>query len=716
MKLPRRPTSNVIVNELQSQRNAMITPQEAANVQLAKYGAVQAGLEAAGRVFTEVADVRRKTQQAKDEISYQTNENNLDVAYTNLKNDPNLKKPVQDDGTSTADYFQRESDALLATYKKGLDDIVDPEAKKRAEQLLSNREAKMRAEMSGDAGVIESRAAEASFITSMNEAMDAGNTDGGRALLASAYSNGLVDAKGRQRWSDALDKNDDITQSQSLVDEINEAYSISEKDGNQALSELIKNKDIDQQVRDMAIDGAEEKRVEWGKAREEETKRDEVQNVIQFGDDSARASAGLMSYEQIDSAYESGRYGDGVGAASRRNQLFAKVTSAMGKKETELDIRRTYENGQFMLDDKKHRDALSEYEQSVTADMDGNERTETIGDISRTLGTVSTHTANTLNLSSKSTDALAANLKLYRELTSDKTTMPTLHLTGEASSALEDASTLVDAGVSPTEAAEIAYANGHPTELVKQERSETWSNVTVESANEAHTELLDSDYYEEPGFGDVDDPPPLMEMEYGAIYKAVYMQSGNEQAAKNVADRAIKSTWVMTNFNSADKDEYTIEKHGLPGDVHGIRNGVIREFEGERFKTRSADGTYKSTQIDPEKITFESTEGDGERKWGVLHDGVPLVRISDNGIEVATFVMDESRLSEYKEKTSTHEATEARLSDINAEIKRRETLTRDNPYGIVKPGITSNITKRIKSLENERTRLESELPNMEIHF
>ena len=136
MKLPRY-SERSTVSELQSLRGAQISPEEAAATAGAKYGAVQAGLDAAGRVFTEVADVRRKTQQAKDEISYQTNENNLDVAYTNLKNDPNLKKPVQDDGTSTADYFQRESDALLATYKKGLDDIVDPEAKKRAEQLLS---------------------------------------------------------------------------------------------------------------------------------------------------------------------------------------------------------------------------------------------------------------------------------------------------------------------------------------------------------------------------------------------------------------------------------------------------------------------------------------------------------------------------------------------------------------------------------------------------
>ena len=719
MRLPRRTSAQSqqgITQELQSVRAGAITPAERARETTAKYGAIAAGAEAIGDVATVVGGVRQKAQQAKDEITYQSNENNFDMAYADLQNDPNVDKPVQDDGSSTADYYSSQVDEIIKQYKSGLNDIVDPEARKRAEAFVRDRETKMRISAAGDMGVIESRVAEGAFIENMNKAMDAGNMEGARTLLTTAYNNGLVDAGGREKWSDAIEKTGNQAQAQALVDEVNEAYSISEDDGNARLSELIKDTDIDQQVRDMAIDGAEEKRVEWGKAREEETKQAEVQSILSYGDDKARASAGMMSYEQADAAFESGRYGDGTGAASRRNQIYTAITSAMGKKETELDIRSTIESGRFILDNKKNRDGLSLYEQDVTAGMDSGERITAIGDISRTAGTASTHTSNTLNLSSKAEPALAQNLKLYRELTSDKTTMPTLHLTPEAASSLEDASTLMDSGLGAQEAANIAYANGHPDEAEKTARTETWRSTTVDTANTSFTDLVDSDFYEEPGFGDVDEPPVEMAVEYGTLYKAVFMQTGNEVAAKNVADTAIKRNWVMTNFNSADSDEYTIERNGLPGDVHRIRAGVIREFEDERFKTRAADGTYKSTKVDADKITFEAVETDGERRWGVLHDGVPLVRVTDDGIEVATFVMDEDRLAEYKEKTATTEATETRLQEIKHETNRLTNLTEESPYRTVTPGFTAKRKGRIKSLEKEQARLESELPKTVVHF
>ena len=125
----------------------------------------------------------------------------------------------------------------------------------------------------------------------------------------------------------------------------------------------------------MAIDGGEEKASEWGKARDDEVKAAEVTAILSFGNDSEKAKFGLMSYAQVDAAYSSGRYGDpkSVGAANKRNQLFGIITTALDKKEVEMNIRETYESGRFMLDDKKHRDALSEYEDEVTSEMNPGE-------------------------------------------------------------------------------------------------------------------------------------------------------------------------------------------------------------------------------------------------------------------------------------------------------------------------------------------------------
>ena len=719
MQLPRHYNPRSNVSELQSVRAGAISPAEAANVQMAKYGAVAAGAKAIGDVMTSVSDVRKAAQDAKDEITWQTGQSNLKAAFTSLDNDENLKKPVQDDGTSTVDYYNREADAIIKTYKTHLDQITDPKAKQRAIMLARNKETEVRAEMEGKVGVLESRVAEGELFTGISDALRNGDTDGARALVATGKARLLLDPEAAEKWTVAIEKQETKDASFELIQDVNAGYAISQKEGDKRLGELVRNTDIDPQVRDMAIDGAEEKKVEWGKTRDSETKADEVTAILAFGNDTAQATAGFMSYEQVDSAYKAKRYGDPktVGAANRRNQLFKSITSAVGRMETELNIRETYENGQFMLDDTKHRDALSAYEQEMTSEMDGAERIKTIGDISRTLGTVSTHTSNTLNLSGKSEAALTNNIDLYRELISDESVFPNMHLTGEAAAALEDTSVLMDAGVGKVEAASTAWANQHISELEKTERTQSWVNSGVKSANESYDTLLDSDYYEEPGFGDVDDPPAAMVIEYGAIYKSVYMQTGNDQTAQNIANRAIQKSWVMTNFNSADPDEYTIEKNGMPGDTHRIRAGVIREFEDDSFKIRKPDGTYKTSKIDADNVTFEALDTeDGVRRWGVMQNGVPLFRVSDSGIEVAEYSMDESRLTEYQKKTAQHEATEQRLTDIKHEVKRLEGLTETNPYRTVMPGFTASRRDRIKSLGREKKRLDKELPGMSVEF
>jgi len=712
VRLPRRTSAQSqqgITQELQSQRAGAITPADRARETTAKYGAISDVADAVGSAFETVADVRREAQESKDEVTYQIGESNLKAARKRLENDPNLKKPVQDDGTSTADYYQQRADSILKDYRDHANNIVGEKARERAGQLIRNNEVVIRADMEGDMGVIETRIAGDELYTGFVNALDGDDIEGARKLIAVGAERLLLDPETAQKWTATVDKQESKTAANDLIANVDEGYSISEEEGNRRLSELIKDTSIDADVKNMAVDGSEEKKVEWSKARDTETKAEEVTSIIAFGNDKLQAGAGYMNYEQADAAFEAGRYGKGVGAANRRNQLFAAITSSIGKMETELNIRETYENGQFMQDDKKHREALSGYEQEVTSEMKGEERITTIGDISRTLGTVSSHTSDTLNLSSKSVDALGQNLKLYRELTSDESVLPALHITGEAAAALEDASLLMDAGVPAQVAAETAYKNKNISPLEKDERAETWRNTAVNTANNSYGELLDSDYYEEPGFGDVDDPPPAMAVEYGAIYKAVYMQTGNEQTAKNIADRAIKSNWVMTNFNSPDPDEYTIEKTGLPGDVHRIRAGIIKDIEVDKYSVQQPDGSYKTTSIDADKIAFVPTD-DG--RWGIEHGGKPLIRVTDDGIEVASFTLDESRLEEYKEKTAEREANEQRIQNINHETERLEELTASNPYRTVMPGLTTSRKRRVKSLGKEKARLEKDLPTV----
>jgi len=717
MRLPRAAVARGTVAELQSINP--ISPAEAANVQLAKYGAIATGAKAIGDVFHDVAETRRRTQVAKDDITYQTNENNLTAAYKNLQNDPNLKKPVQDDGSSTAEYYQRESDALLKTYQQGVDDLGSEQARSIATQRMRDREVLLRADMAGDLGVIEAREAEGKFIEGINSSISVGDTEGAKKILSTAFENGLVSAKGRQTWLVNIQKTDNQAQAQSLVDEVNEAYAESQDAGDKALSDLIKNDKLDQQVRDQAIDGAEEKKTEWAKARDENTKQAEVQAVVNFGDDSLLAAQGGLSYEQADARYKSERYGTGTGAATRRNQLFTRITASIGKKETEINIRQSYENGQFMSDDQKHRDALSEYEDEVTAGMDPQERMSTIGDISRTLGTTSTQTSNKLNMSSKSETALASNLPMFVELTRDDQLQPNLNLKSKSNAMLEDGRTLMEAGLNAPEAANIAFANARPSELEKAERDTTWKDEIISTAESDYGALLKTDTYDEPGFfRSVDDPPALMQVEYGAVYKEVYMQTGNAEAAKRVADTAISKSWVMTNLNSANPKDYTIEKGGIPGDSSKIRNGMIREFSGESFRIKKDDGTYKTSSIDADKIRFIFREKDeeGARVYSIEHDGVPLTSVTEDGIQVATYVLDEQRISTYRQNMAPLEAAEKRIRDIDNETTRLDGLVEDSPWWMALPGQVKGRQQRTGALQKEKKRLEKELPELRPKF
>ena len=719
MRLPRHSRARTTVSDLQSLRSAQITPGEAAQAQISKFAVVGAVADSIGSALETVKEVQQETQNAQDEIIFQTGESNLKAAFTNLDNDPNLKKTEQDDGTPTPEYYRREADAIIKTYKEHLDKITGPEAKQRAGFLAHNKEVELRAEIRGQVGVIETRVAEGELYKGFTSALRNNDIEGAKAMIVLGTSRMLLSPEAAERWTVAAEKAETQNAATELIQDVDEGYAISQEEGDRRLSELIKNPDIDPQTKNMAVDGSEEKKVEWAKARDAETKAEEVTAILSFGNDTASADAGLMSYEQADAAFAAGRYGDAdsVGAANRRNGLFKTITSALKRTETEIDIRKTFENGQFMLDDKEHRDALSVYENEVTSQMEGPARIQTIGDISRTLGTVSTQTSNVLSLSGKSEAALAANLPLYRELVSDDSVMPALHLTGSAESALEDASVLMDAGVGQAKAATIAWDNQHISELEKTDREQSWKDAAVESANDSFQELLDSDHYEEPGFGDVDDPPTMMAVEYGAAYKAVYMQTGNEQTAMNIATRATKRNWVMTNFNSANPKEFTVEKNGIPGDSHRIRASIIREFEGVSLKTRHPDGTYKTTKINADDVTFEALETiDGVRRWGVMQNDVPLIRVSDDGIETATFTLDDSRVFEFQKKAAAKEATEQRLKDIKNEVSRLEGLPEENPYMNVFPSFVASRRQRVKSLGKEKARLEKELPKLDIKF
>ena len=715
MRLPRRPIGRSVVSELQSQRAAAISPGEAAQAELAKFGAIAGVAGAVGGVLETVSDVRREAQAAKDEITYQTGESNLKTAFKSLDNDPNLRKPVQDDGTPTADYYQRESEAILKTYREHLDNIVEPKAKLRAESLAGMRVTEFRADAEGQIGVIETRIAGDELYTGFTTALRSGDMEGARALIQIGKERLLLDPEAAEKWTIAVEKEEIKTEAATHVDHINEGFAISDEEGKARLSALIKDTSIDKDVRNLAVNQGEELATEWGKARAKETEQAEVQAIIAFGDDKAAASRSEKTYEQIDAGFAGDKYGDHntVGAAQRRNQLIAAVTAGIKTKESVLDVSASIQNGQFIINDKKSRDALSMYEAGATEGMDGQEQIQTIGDISRIAGTVSTQTSRMLNLSAVSQGVGAQVLPLYRELISERGLKPDMHLDPMAETFLEDASVLVDGGMSIPEATEVAWGNRDITENQRIDRSITWKDSGISAAGDGYKELIDSDMYEEPGFGDVDDPPTLMAVEYSAVFREVFAQTGNPVTAKNLADRATQRNWVMTNFNSANPKEFTVQKFGIPGDSRQVRKAVIAEIEQEPFWKASMDADKVTFQTFNEKS--DAFDIDGNQRFKVIYDGKPLSRVSDNGVEVATITIDRSRQDEFSKASNERDQMQQRLDAIEEEEKRLSGQIESNIYATVMPKRTAKRAERKAALAKERKKLKESLPPT-VHF
>jgi len=258
MKLPRYIRGRSVVGELQAVRAGAISPAEAARVEVAKAGVVSAVAEAVGGVFETVEDVRKEAQAGRDEITYQTGENNLKVAFKNLDNDPNLKKSVQDDGTSTSDYYQRESEAILKTYKEHLGNIVEPKAKRKAQALARNSEALYRADVAGQIGVIETRIASDELYTGFVGALRNDDIAGAKTLISVGKERLLLDPESAEKWTVAVEKEEIKTEAALHVEHINEGFAVSDEEGRSRLSTLIKDTSIDKDIRDLAVDQSEE--------------------------------------------------------------------------------------------------------------------------------------------------------------------------------------------------------------------------------------------------------------------------------------------------------------------------------------------------------------------------------------------------------------------------------------------------------------------------
>lgn len=709
MKIPRYIYGRSNVGELSNQ--GLVSPATAARTQLAKSGAISSALGAASDIAMAFQQRKDKQIEADDNRRMHEIEINAKVESKRFINDPRWKKAKQEDGTPTPEAMRKEAEKLRQNLLAMTSDIQDP---KRRESFATGLQGVMDLNQVDWELAIEERHIEIgqqSGFDAMEAAIEVGDFSGARSLIAQMAEDGYLWGEDHDKAMEFIDKAEIGHAAGEIVAQVDNAYSVSEKAGDEAYRELLGNKELPQAVREKAIDGAEEKRTEWGKAYEREAQEAEAEALYQYGNDHVRAGVGDMSFREIEASFRSGKYGDAKdpSAVRRRNGLIDAAVSAAKRKDTEIDVRQALEAGQFIPDEKAYRDALDSYIGVTIEGREPAEQLQIIGDVSRTAGTVSTSVMRTLGTAGVAKQAAIDNIALYRELTKDPDRVPNLHLTSDAEHQLQHMTTLMDAGMSAEESAELAWDSrpSSMTEAQKIVREDQWKEIAgaERQGKGAFDRLIDSDWYEEPGFGDVDKPlPPQMQAEYNGVMKSAFMATGNQETAQAIADRTIKRQWVMSNLNSDDPKEYAIIKGGVPGDASILRKQIIGEIEaGSGYKAQQPDGTWKGGALESKRITFEP-EGDRLR---VLYDGMPLARVTDDGIEVAEAEIDPKLLEAQKHSAKQQEQASKRLREIEREERRLNRMVEQKTPSIRFSGGKAFARERLKVLKQEREALES---------
>ncbi|MBT8438373.1 MAG: hypothetical protein KJO91_01510, partial [Gammaproteobacteria bacterium] len=354
---------------------------------------------------------------------------------------------------------------------------------------------------------------------------------------------------------------------------------------------------------------------------------------------------------------------------------------------------------------------LSVYEATQTQGMDTLDAYKRIADISKIAGSVSTQTENILNQSDNTIAAAERALPLYIELTEGDSD-PEMHTKGPALAFLEDAATLVKAGVPQAEAIETAWDNKNPDETEKEYRKAAWETTGVVAANESWEELTESDWYDPPGWFNgiaTDEFPQRMLVEYSAVFRSAFSSTGNVEAAKNLATKAMKNTWILTNLNSSNPKEYKIEKYGIPGDSRSIREGLISGLSDDGVGISSTDNiTFETPENKQDAIDFEGT------RWFEVHEnGIPKSTITKDGIETIKVGVERGEIETAMQSSNNRAILEKRIRSIEEEEKRLKALSEGNVYmgrqATPLPFGSKGRKERLAFIQKEKKGLQDEL-------
>jgi hypothetical protein len=653
MRLPRYTAGRSNVSELESQRAASIKPGEAAQVQMAKYGAFADVAGATSGSLGVFDDVRRRQQAEAAKLTIAEAESGMNLASDAVLKDPERKEKYAEDDTHFQSALGEIRDALDAK----LGEIQDEKMRGKAQQLADLRFAEMEQEFKfGEIDTFNELGADRAVIA-LDEAER--NRDPSAMRTAIMAGDAFLSEPYKKQALARIEKMETSIAGEDLAEDVRQAYMNEGMDaGDDAYEVLLRNEDLADEVKDAALTFAAQHRKQFALALSDEIEAKKAENYRNATETDIAARQGLVSSELNQQRLENGDYGDPdtMEAQTHWGMVERTITTFSQKAQETLDVSAAVDARQILEPNAANREALQrDYEDRMEAgeiEPGSLEARALAADMTQATGVPPEAVRRELNSAAqrKPTPETFQQFALIMDGTTDhyinvkdedgdmvkqlvRGTVPTLDLDRTADAVLKDIYYSTTYGTDVPAAIETAWENRTP---------KTPAEVTArqEQLEEIDREAMFVDSWEQivppktTLFGLVtykpDDTVRQAQLEWDAVFEESFMRSGNQLTAKAQADFALSQSWRPTNMESGDNDEYTLAKDPLVADASYIKRDVVAELNasGRGFRVRNAEtGLPEDVEtLNEEDVSFYQVvkNRDGSRDFLMAHNGIPF--------------------------------------------------------------------------------------------
>jgi hypothetical protein len=734
MRLPRYTAGRSNVGMLEQERNALQSPQEAANAAGLGYklGGELAGI--AAETALKFDEVKRARQLEADKITYALGEANRTAAYNMMSQDPALAEKMEAD----PEYFANSLKDINKQYTQGLTDLGDHNTRKGFQSLAETSSIKFLSQARVDLDKVEFSIGKNRGEAGIKATLDSDDVDGAE-LMYEASKQFLNPVEEAQWEAKITDKRLEVA-SVAVAADVETAYL---KDGmaggEKAYDELINDTDLPAELKKKSILAATVHRQNFMRSQADEEDREKGEVIRTKTVYGAAAEVGEFSHANNDLALSNLEYGKdpkSSSAIAAWSTVFNKIDTYQKKQVGVLNVADAVTNGRILDPSKANRLLLDGYmEQQAEVlgmEVDSDEYFRLAANTAQATGTLPRREQLGLNGGYVSKEQAQKYFQLWSYLKDNDQLKPNLGLSDKANTMYMAMDSLVEYGTSPESAIEVIW-NARDLKPADKDALDLDYGKEDDYTKTFKT-LINTDFFDaaDPTFSISFGPETetKMGMRYAEVRKAVYMATnGNIAAATDAADKAIKAGWGPSNFGNSDPSHYTIQENPLGKDMSTFQDIIISELNGLQregdFPAAQAgvtfnaytDEGYKQTKVlDKEAISFheipqmEENRRDGVRRYQVWHNGRPVVNM-DTGM-VMDFPITSSdarnitRVSDMKKQRADEvERIQDRIGELESTLSTRGELG-----GAKEFGISSGKDYRKEDLEAELAGLKRSLP------